>query len=101
MEPPSNKFNSKIDKVFKRFPALGKLLSSIFGLFEVSILEFIRRFSKKFNSFEIGWFGGSILKGRWGGKVVPLNLNIPIDTRFLPTQEISEIISRSNVTGLS
>ena len=101
MEPPSNRFNSKMDKLFKRFPALGKLLSSIFGLFEVSMLEFIRRLSKKFSSFTIGWFGGSVLKGRWGSRVIPLNLNIAVETRFLSTQEILEIISRSNITGLS
>ncbi len=41
-----------------------------------------------------------ILKGRWGGKVIPLNKNISAETRFLPTQEILEILSRSNVVGV-
>ena len=41
-----------------------------------------------------------ILKGRWGGKVVPLNTSIHVDSRFLPTEEILEILSRSNVVGV-
>ena len=101
MEPSFNKFKSKIDKIFKKFPALGKLLCSLFGFFEVSILEFLRRISKKFKKFTIGWLGRNVLKGRWGGKVIPLNKNIPVETKFLPTQEILEIINRSNITGLS
>lgn len=100
MEPSPNKFKSKIDKIFKKFPHFGKLLSSLFGLFEVSILEFLRRISKKFNKFSIAWLSSSILKGRWGSKVVPLNRNISVDTRFLPTQEILEIILRSKVVGI-
>ena len=41
-----------------------------------------------------------VLKGRWGGKVIPLNKNIHAETRFLPTQEILELLSRSNVVGI-
>ena len=101
MEPSPNKFKSKIDRILKKFPQLGRLLSSLFGLFEVSILEFLRRISKKFKVLTIGWLSSSVLKGRWGSKVVPLNRNIPVDTRFLPTQEILEIVLRSKVVGLS
>ena len=101
MEPSSNKFESKIDKIFKKSPALGKLLSSLFGFLEVSILEFLRKISKTFNLFTIDRLSRFLLRGRWGGKVIPLNRNIPFDVRFLPTQEILEIIDRSNITGLS
>lgn len=42
-----------------------------------------------------------ILKGRWGGRVIPLNKNINFDSRFVPSQEILEILSRSKVAGIS
>lgn len=35
-----------------------------------------------------------------GGKVVPLNINIDLTSKFLSTQEIMEIVKRSNVTGV-
>ncbi len=100
MESSDNRFQSKIDKIFQKLPALGKLLSSIFGFFEFPMLELFRRIDKKFNVYSMGIFNRYILKGRWGGKVVPLNRNIQIDSRFLPSQEILEILSRSNFVGV-
>ena len=94
-------FESKFDKFLKRIPALGKLFSSIFGLFEFYFLEFFRRIDNKFNIYTMGIFDKYILKGRWGGKVVPLNKNIDADTKFLPTEEILEIVKRSKVTGIA
>ena len=42
-----------------------------------------------------------ILKGRWGGKVIPLNGNIDFDTKFISSQEVLKVIERSKVTGIS
>jgi len=94
-------FESKFDKILFRIPALGKLFSSIFGLSELYILEFFRRIDNKFNIYTMGIFNKYILKGRWGGKVVPLNRNIDADTKFLPTEEIIEIVKGSKVTGIA
>jgi Pyruvate/2-oxoacid:ferredoxin oxidoreductase delta subunit len=69
-------------------------------LFELSFLEFLRRIDKNFDIYTMGIFNKYILKGRWGGKVVPLNKNIDADTKFLPTQEIIEIVKRSNTVGI-
>ncbi len=41
-----------------------------------------------------------LLKGRWGGKVVPLDINIAVDSRFVPSQEIIKILERSKVAGI-
>ena len=48
----------------------------------------------------MGIFNKYFLRGRWGGKVIPLNKNIHADTRFLPTQEVLELLNRSNVVGI-
>ncbi len=93
-------FGSKIDRILKKIPALGKLLSSLFGISEFYILEFLRRIDKKFNIYTMGILNKYILKGRWGGRVVPLNKNINFDSRFVPSQEILEILARSNVAGI-
>jgi len=94
-------FQSKIDKLLQKFPTLGKLLSSMFSLLEVALLELFRRLDKKFNIYTFGILNRRVLKGRWGGKVIPLNKNIDAETKFLPTQEILELLSRSNVVGIS
>lgn len=90
-----------LDNFFTRIPLIGKILSSIFGLFELPILELFRRIDKKFNIYSMGILNKYLLHGRWGGRVVPLNRNIPVNTKFSPTEEIVEIIQRSNITGVS
>jgi len=97
---PNRIFKSKIDHLLERTPALGKLLSSMFGLAEYHILELFRKIDKKFQIYFMGIFNKYILKGRWGGKVVPLNKNISFDSKFIPNQEILEIIERSKVRGI-
>jgi len=97
---PSRVFEKTIDKLLKRIPSLGKLLSSLFGISELFILELFRRIDNRFNIYTLDIINKYILQGRWGGKIVPLNINFSPDTRFLPTQEILEIIGRSNVVGI-
>ena len=93
-------FQSKLDKLLKKIPSIGTLLSSLFGLSELFILELFRRIDNIFNVYTMGIINYYFLKGRWGGRVIPLNKNIHAETRFLPTQEILELLSRSNVVGI-
>jgi Pyruvate/2-oxoacid:ferredoxin oxidoreductase delta subunit len=97
---PYRAYESKLDKILIKIPALGKLLCSLFGISELYILELFRRIDKRFKIYSMGLINRFILKGRWGGKVVPLNKNIDAECRFLPTQEILEILNRSNVAGV-
>ncbi len=98
---PFRVYQSKMDRLFRKIPLIGKLLSGIFGLLELLILESFRKFDNRFNLYTMGIFDRFILRGRWGGRVVPLNKNINVDSRFVNTQEILEILSRSNVLGVS
>jgi len=41
-----------------------------------------------------------ILKRRWAGHVIPLNINFNPEIKFLPSQEIFKLVSRSNVVGI-
>ncbi len=97
---PNRIFKSKIDNLLERIPVLGKLLSSLFGVTEYHILELFRKLDKKFRIYSMGFVKKYILKGRWGGRVVPLQKNIDFDTKFISSQEILEIISRSNIGGI-
>lgn len=98
---PYRVFESKLDKLLKKIPPLGRLLSSLFGIFEFYILEFFRKIDKKFNIYTLGTVNKYILKGRWGGKVVPLDKNIDVDTKFATSQEILALLTKSNVVGIS
>ena len=97
---PYRLFHAKFDKLLKRIPLLGKILASIFRIFELLILEIFRFLDNKFNISTINIVNRYIFKKRWGGKVVPMNVNFDIDTRFLPSQEILEHLSRSKVVGI-
>ncbi|TFG18587.1 MAG: hypothetical protein EU533_07605 [Promethearchaeota archaeon] len=90
-----------IDKLLERVPLLGKILVSIFGFQEWTMLKITQMIEKRFKTKTLAALSRYILKNRWGGKVVPLNKTINSEVRFLPSQEIIEILSRSNVTGIS
>ncbi|MFX1587282.1 MAG: DUF362 domain-containing protein [Promethearchaeota archaeon] len=94
------KFQSKFDKLLERIPVLGKILTSIFGFFEGYMLDTFRFLDTKLNINTINYVNKYLFRGRWGGKVIPLNKNISAEVRFLPTQEILDILSRSKVTGI-
>ena len=97
---PYRLFHAKFDRLLKRIPLIGKILSSIFGIFEILMLEIFRFLDNKFNISTINIVNRYIFKKRWGGKVVPLNVNFDVDTKFLPSQEILELLSRSKVVGI-
>ncbi len=98
---PNRDFKSKIDIILEKIPALGKLLSSLLGVFEFYILEFFRRYDKRFNVYTMGTINKHLLKGRWGGKVIPMGKNISFDSKFISSQEILETIKRSSIVGIS
>ncbi len=88
-------------QVLQKAPIIGKILSSLFGALEYPFLEFSRRIDRTFQINFTQYLNLHLLKGRWGGRVVPLNINIETGTKFAPIQELTEIISRSSVTKVS
>ncbi len=84
-----------------RVPIIGKILSFIFGVFEYFMLETFRFLDIKLNINAFKIVNRYIFKSRWGGKVIPLNVNFDIGAKFLPSQEILALLSRSKVTGIS
>ena len=98
---PYRYFHAKFDILLDRVPPIGKILSFLFGVFEYFILETLRLIDAKLNMNSFGIVNRYIFKSRWGGKVIPLNTNIDIETKFLPSQEILALLSRSKVTGIS
>jgi Pyruvate/2-oxoacid:ferredoxin oxidoreductase delta subunit len=102
--PPSRVsrvFESKIDKFLRRYPPIGRLLAFLASSIEVAMLEVFRRIGKVINKPIHEYVFRNIYRGRWGGRIVPLNRNIDVETRFLPSQEILEIVSRSSVAGIA
>ncbi len=96
----NNVFDSKIDRLFKRVPALGKVVSAWFQPIETTMLDFLYFVSKIFHINAFDYVMKRFFKGRWGGKVIPLNLNYSIDSRFLPSEEILSLLARSHVLGI-
>ncbi|MHA1193851.1 MAG: ATP-binding protein [Promethearchaeota archaeon] len=98
---PNRLFQAKFDVILSRVPTLGKLMSFAFGAFEYLMLETFRFLDIKLNINTFKIVDRYIFKSRWGGKVLPLNVNLDIETKFLPSQEILALLSRSKVTGIS
>jgi len=98
---PYRLFHAKFDIILDRVPILGKILSFVFGVFEYFMLEAFRFLDAKLNINTFKIVNRYIFKSRWGGKVIPLNVNFDIETKFLPSQEILALLSRSKVTGIS
>ena len=98
---PYRLFHAKFDIVLDRVPILGKILSFTFGAVEFFILETFRFLDIKLNINTIKIVNRYIFKSRWGGRVIPLNVNLDIETKFLPSQEILSLLSRSKVTGIA
>ncbi|MFX1414940.1 MAG: 4Fe-4S binding protein [Promethearchaeota archaeon] len=90
-----------LDLVASRNSFLIKLLTSIFGLLEYNFLEFLRVLDKIFHINSLNFIIKYLLKDKWGGRVVPLNKNIEPQVKFLPSQEILELITKSNVVGIA
>ncbi|MFX1448324.1 MAG: hypothetical protein ACFFCG_09315, partial [Promethearchaeota archaeon] len=98
---PYRYFHTKFDTLLDRVPIIGKILSFVFGAFENLMLELFRFLGTKFNIDTVKIVNQYIFKSRWGGKVIPLNVNFDVETKFLPSQEILALLSRSKVTGIS
>jgi Pyruvate/2-oxoacid:ferredoxin oxidoreductase delta subunit len=98
---PYRVFHAKFDILLDRVPILGKILSFALGVVEYFMLEAFRFLDVKLNINTIKIVNRYIIKSRWGGKVIPLNINLDIETKYLPSQEILALLSRSRVTGIS
>lgn len=98
---PTRDYHNKFDVLLDRIPVLGKIISFIFGAFENLILETFRYLDTKLNINTFHFANHYIFRSRWGGKVIPLNVNFDVETKFLPYQEILALLSRSKVTGIS
>ncbi|MHA1343454.1 MAG: ATP-binding protein [Promethearchaeota archaeon] len=91
---------TKFKRIINRYPPIGKLLATFMSHLEIPMLEISNFLNQHGAPNFVIRIMRSILKGRWGGRVVPLNINIPVETKYLPSQEIFEIISRSKVFGI-
>ena len=98
---PNRYFHAKFDILLFRVPSIGKILSFAFGTIEFFMLEAFRFLDTKLNINTMELVNRYIFKSRWGGKVIPLNINLDMETRFLPSEEILALLSRSKVTGIS
>jgi NAD-dependent dihydropyrimidine dehydrogenase PreA subunit len=94
------RIKSAIARLLKRQPAIGKLLASAMSSVEVLMLNVLGFIGAHISqNFKIR-FMRAFLKDRWGGRVVPLGVNVSAETRFLPAQEIFEIVGRSSVFAI-
>lgn len=90
----------KIKRLVENNPILGKFLSTCMLTVEITMLKILNWIDDHISpNFKIR-FMKTFFEGRWGGRVIPLNINIPAETKYLPRQEILEIISRSQVVGV-
>ena len=93
------KIKTKIKKFLHRNPRIGGFLSSCMGLIEVTLFDILNFISDHISpGFKIKFL--KKFDGKWGSRVVPLNINIPTETKYLPRQEILNIISRSHVFSI-
>ena len=92
---------TKIGGLIERNPVIGKVFASLMGSVEVLMLDTLHFIGDHFTENFIIRFMRTFLNGRWGGRVIPLNINIPSETRYLARQEILEIISRSKVQRIA
>lgn len=97
----NNIFDKWLDRLFYRIPGIGRLVTTLFGAIELPLLDLFHLIDRTFkiNTAEI--VGSRIFRGRWGSKVVPLNINFSPETKFLPSEEIMSIIERSGVVGVA
>lgn len=100
MSIAKSKIKSKLKYLVNRYPPIGKLLALSMSLGEVTMLNIGNFIDEHFSKFFLIRIFKTITKGKWGGRVVPLNVNIPVETKYLPTQEILEILNRAKVMAI-
>ncbi|MHA1715909.1 MAG: 4Fe-4S binding protein [Promethearchaeota archaeon] len=100
MDKKIGRLRTWIGRLVKGQPSIGKLLATLMGFVEVPMLDLFNFMDKHVSKhFKIRIIG-RLFRNHWGGRVVPLGVNISVGTKFLPTQEIYEIISRSRVFAI-
>nr|MDO8115414.1 4Fe-4S binding protein [Candidatus Sigynarchaeota archaeon] len=84
----------------KRNKKLGQALSVLFGALELVIMEGVRSATKIMPSAHSRFM--RFLDGKWGSKIVPLNVHIDnVSTSVLPSQQILEIAKRTPIRSLN
>jgi ferredoxin len=84
----------------KRNKKLGQALAVLFGALELAIMEGVRSASKLVPSVHARFM--RFLDGKWGSKIVPLNVKIDdVATVVLPSQQILEIAKRTPIRSLN
>lgn len=84
----------------KRNKPLGQALSVLFGALELAIMEIVRLITKFIPSTHARFM--RFLDGKWGSKIVPLNVKIDdVGTAVLPSQQILEIARRTPIRSLN
>ncbi|MEX2684873.1 MAG: ATP-binding protein [Candidatus Sigynarchaeota archaeon] len=79
---------------------LGQALSILFGALELAIMEGVRITSKVVPSTRARLM--RLLDGKWGSKIVPLNVRIDdVGTAVMPSQQILEIAKRTPIRSLN
>jgi len=84
----------------KRNKKLGKALAGLFGALELALMETERVAAKFVPSIHPRFM--RFLDGKWGSKIVPLNVRYDgVSTAVLPSQQILEIAKRMPIKALS
>lgn len=71
--------------LIKRNLVIGKMLARLMSYIEFIMLEILNFINNHISPHFMIRITNSVLNGRWGGKVVPLNINIPAETQYLPS----------------
>ncbi|MFX0099091.1 MAG: ATP-binding protein [Candidatus Hodarchaeota archaeon] len=84
----------------KRNRMMGEALAILFGALELPIMEALRFLSRFIPSIKTRFM--KLVDGKWGSKVIPLNVEIKnVSGSVLPSQQIIEIARRSPIRSLN
>lgn len=87
-------------RYIKRNKRLGAALSVLFGALELAIVEAVRLAARLVPSAEPRFM--RLLDGKWGSKIIPLNVPVgDVTTGILPSQQILEIARRVPIRSLN
>jgi ferredoxin len=84
----------------KRNKKLGQALAVLFGALELAIMEAERAVTRLVPSIHPRFM--RLLDGKWGSKIVPLNVHYDdVGTAVMPSQQILEIAKRTPIRSLN
>ncbi|MGQ4873100.1 MAG: ATP-binding protein [Promethearchaeia archaeon] len=94
------KIKGYMKNLLNKNPKIGALFATFMSYIEIPMLECLNFVHKRISPYFKIRITRSLLNGRWGGRVIPLGINISPETKYLPSQEIFEIVSRSDVVAI-